>query len=62
MEQKFQYIDKQNDFDAYDYIRFSCADINGIPRGKIYPRPHAQKVMKKGVFSAFSGERAHKLH
>jgi glutamine synthetase len=35
----------------YDYIRLTWPDINGIPRGKVVPRRHAQAALTGGVHS-----------
>ena len=43
------------DFDLYDYVRFTVADIYGLSRGKVIPRKHVPDVIRHGV-ACFSGE------
>ncbi len=43
------------DISAYDYVRFSLADINGISRGKTIPRAHVPDGLLRGV-SCYSGK------
>ena len=35
--------------EAYDYVRFTTADINGIPRGVTVPARHVDKFLNDGV-------------
>ena len=41
----------------FDYIRFSCADINGISRTNTVPRRHAEHDLVDG-FGNFVGMKA----
>ena len=39
----------------YDFVRFTFADINGIPRGKVVPKRHATEAMRDGI-GAYGGQ------
>ena len=45
IEQKAQL---KHDVTAYDYVRFSWADLNGILRGKTIPARHAPGIINRG--------------